>query len=538
MARKIQSRITVTGMLKAESPIHVGGINNNPIVDLSLALNGQGEYYIPGTSLAGALRGWLETNSGDQIQSQDINQDIKNLFGHQDKDKGHASFLLIEDAVIKNSKNVKQEIRDSVGIDRYTGAAADKTKFDRAILPTGTEICFNLTLEVDSNGSESTSKTLLVTLIKALQESKIRLGAAKTRGLCKVKLEDVNLREICFQDREKLLASLKGNQKNDERSLNDISTESLNTTSSQIDLTIYWQPQGALMVKSAADGIAVDILPLVSAKNGNTTFVIPGNSIKGALRSQAERIMRTLLSSNKSYKDEYSKLDEKRFNDQVEVPIVTEIFGKSPKKDIPGNIGLLYIEDCYAKLSMKADDWEKVRASTTSNELRKNLDTIANKGSLDDDLAILKAANAKLKYTQQAFHVAIDRWTGGAADSFLYSNLEPMSVDWEPIQISLKLPQRDESELKSYLALLFLLIRDLQSDRIPLGYGVNRGMGAIAISKIKLTGSGLDDLLPNLSLPLELQGGNIAGLDKELLDALTNAWHNKITNILEQEVKS
>jgi CRISPR/Cas system CSM-associated protein Csm3 (group 7 of RAMP superfamily) len=512
MARKIQSRITLTGILKAESPIHVGGINNNPIVDLSLALNGQGQYYIPGTSLAGAFRGWLEANSGNQIQSQDI----KNLFGHQDKDNGHASFLLIEDAVIKNSKDFKQEIRDGVGIDRYTGTAADKTKFDRAILPTGTEINLNLTLEVDSNDSESISKTLLVTLIKALQESKIRLGAAKTRGLGKVRLqENLSIKERCFQNRENLLASLRG--EGNAIALDQISTASLDTETPQLDLTIHWQPQGALMVKSAADGIAVDILPLVSAKNGKTTFVIPGSSIKGALRSQAERIMRTVLSTHQIVD---------RFNDQVEVPIVTEIFGKSPKKDEKGNIGLLYIEDCYAKLSMPADEWEKVRASTNELELRQTLDY----------LATLDAINARLRNTQQAFHVAIDRWTGGAADSFLYSNLEPMSVDWEPIQISLKLPQKGELELKSYLALLFLLIRDLQSDRIPLGYGVNRGMGAIQLTNIELKSSGIGNLLPtDLKFPTELKGGNIADL-KEVLPILTKAWQDKIQSL--QEVKS
>ncbi|MFM7885531.1 MAG: RAMP superfamily CRISPR-associated protein, partial [Pseudanabaena sp.] len=323
----------------------------------------------------------------------------------------------------------------------------------------------------------------------------------------------LSIKERCFQKGGNLLASLRG--EGNAIALDQISTASLGTVTPQLDLTIHWQPQGALMVKSDADGIAVDILPLVSAQNGNTTFVIPGSSIKGALRSQAERIMRTVLSTHQIVDG---------FNDQVEVPMVTEIFGKSPRKDVPGNIGLLYIEDCYAKLSMKADEWEKVRASKESSDLRKNL----------DDLAILNVANAKLKHTQQAFHVAIDRWTGGAADNFLYSNLEPMNVDWEPIQISLKLPQRNESELKSYLALLFLLIRDLQSDRIPLGYGVNRGMGAIAISNIKLTGSGLDTLLPSLNFPLDLQGGNTADLGQEVLQQLTSAWQAKIIQ-LQQE---
>lgn len=55
MARVIEKRIKVSGTLVAKSPIHVGGINNNPEVDLALSVNGQGDYYIPGTSGLSAL---------------------------------------------------------------------------------------------------------------------------------------------------------------------------------------------------------------------------------------------------------------------------------------------------------------------------------------------------------------------------------------------------------------------------------------------------------------------------------------------------
>jgi hypothetical protein len=88
-------------------------------------------------------------------------------------------------------------------------------------------------------------------------------------------------------------------------------------------------------------------------------------------------------------------------------------------------------------------------------------------------------------------------------------------------------------------ALLFLMLRDLSTGKIPLGYGVNRGMGAIAINNIKLTGSGLDALLPSLPRNLELQGGNISSIGKTTLQVLTDAWQAKITSIQsKQEVKS
>ena len=34
-------------------------------------------------------------------------------------------------------------------------------------------------------------------------------------------------------------------------------------------------------------------------------------------------------------------------------------------------------------------------------------------------------------------HVAVDRWTGGAAENLLFSVAEPVSASWQPIQMSL-----------------------------------------------------------------------------------------------------
>lgn len=57
------------------------------------------------------------------------------------------------------------------------------------------------------------------------------------------------------------------------------------------------------MVKAEGEGIAVDILPLISGFDGGITFVLPGSSIKGALRTQAERIIRTVL-QKETHRDE------------------------------------------------------------------------------------------------------------------------------------------------------------------------------------------------------------------------------------------
>ena len=506
MARNITSRLKVKGHLVAISPIHVGGIGGNAQTDMALALNGKGEYYIPGTSLAGALREWMGSES----------QFVNSLWGYQDSksDRGHASFVLVEDAPI----HAKAEIRDGVGIDRYYGTAAEHFKFDRAILPRGSRIPLEITIEQNphKNWDWENCKAEWVGLLTALQNKEIRLGAAKTRGLGLVKLEDLKILDQNLSTQKGILDTLRGNGTG--TTLGALSSQPITPRHPKLHIEIQWQPTSPVMVKAEADGIAVDSLPLVSANGSGLTFVLPGSSIKGALRTQAERIMRTVL--NQQVANDKSK---QNFSNQLEqVELIKQLFGASAKtenKEQLGQIGALAVDDCYAKLNISESQWQAITSADKELNLRNALNQVG------------------LNNTQQAFHVAIDRWTGGAADGFLYSTLEPMGVSWEPIQLTLdlnpkRLPVKDQLLI---IALLFLMLRDLSTGKIPLGYGVNRGMGAIAISNIKLTGSGLGALLPSLNFPLDLQGGNIAGLGQEVLQQLTSAWQAKIIQ-LQQEV--
>ncbi|MBW4671577.1 MAG: hypothetical protein KME60_30160 [Cyanomargarita calcarea GSE-NOS-MK-12-04C] len=485
MARKIRARLKVIGTLVAQSPIHVGGMDGNPQVDLALATNGQGQYYIPGTSLAGALRGWM--------QQSFVNKNIlETLWGFQDENGrgGHASFILIEDAPIQGAI---AEIRDGVGINRIWGTAAEQVKYDRAILPKGSKIPLDITLDIDSKSDDG--KTLLAQLLKALEDGDIRLGAAKTRGLGRVKLENLSIHQHNLGDRSGMLKMLQG--KSDRLKLNDIlNGDRTLAQAPQITIEIHWQPQSSLMVKAEGDGIVVDILPLVSKIDNHLTFVLPGSSIKGALRTQAERIIRTVCSWQ-------TKED---FMEQMEVPLVEDLFGVRAKASNKSNkgIGSLYIDDCYANTAMKPEVWGDIQTAKTNSDLRQALD------------------NAKLQTTQQAFHVAVDRWTGGAADGFLYSNLEPMGVTWQPIRLQLNLKRLQELQLAG-IALIFLILRDLADNRIPLGYGTNRGMGSIQVANIIINGRNLKDSLKFLE-NVTFSNGNIAGLNQELLKTLNDAW--------------
>lgn len=513
MARPIHTRWKVSGILTAETAIHVGGMGGDADTDLALAINGRGEYYIPGTSLAGALRGWMSKPFSAEDNPQDNTDSLKNpkhpvnqLWGFQNNEQGHASFIVINDAQI-NLNGMTIEIREGVGIDRHYGAAADGVKYSRAILPKGVNFPLKITLDcqTDQNPDE------LWQLLLALEKSDIRIGAAKTRGLGKVKLNISSIHEQKLDAQNIFDVLLEGGKK---RSWNELKPTEY-ASPEQLTLDIAWKPKDPVMVKTEGDGIAVDILPLVSQVDSKIRFVIPGSSIKGVLRAHAERIVRTVCQKDTG----------NNFLQQVQLNLINEIFGAASRSEQDlGLIGSLSIDDCYAAISMNPGDWSAVENATSMavDDLKPLVNSAINK------------TDEHYRTLQPAMHVAVDRWTGGAADGMLYSVLEPIGVEWEKIGLQLdveRLKRWDEiqkdkdpnykEQLQPAIALLLLVLRDFANRKIPIGYGTNRGMGTVEVESMEIQGlDGVEDgsaIAPDLS-----------NLGDDLLLDLTLIWQNWI----------
>lgn len=529
MARKIDSRLKIKLTLSARTPLHVGGMGASVDTDLALAVNGAGDYYVPGTSLAGALRGWLLTRA---LGDQNAKEKIEALWGWQERNAGHASFVLIEDARISpppGKQIVFTEIRDGVGIDRVTGAAANQIKFDRAILPRGTQLSFDMLVELGGNAAQQNEARFLTQqVLGALQQGQIRFGAAKSRGLGRVTVVNKEIREQDLRSKTGLLATLRGQGATPQAATGKPVTLQ---SASRLEIDITWKPRGSLMVKAEREGFAVDMLPLVSARDvmtGALSFVLPGSSIKGALRSQAERIVRTLLPIEAlkpvEKKQDFIKQLEVNEPDQPNTPehasLIGWLFGIAGKPDeaddkptrLPGDSALT-IDDCYAdSVSFKEQQWGDIEQAKDEAELRKHLDA------------------ANLKHTQQAFHVAIDRWLGGAADGFLYNVLEPHGVTWEHLNLTLHLARLpDEPTKQRAVMLLLLTLRDFIAGHIPLGFGVNRGMGAVEVTGVKFTaheceGKELDWLDGCKDIAVSASKLSVPPALREKLNATWTAW--------------
>lgn len=460
MSRSVCSKITVQGQLTALTPIAVGGAGAAEGADLELAVNGEGRYYIPGTSLMGPIRHWLEKNVKDGAKL------VNAMLGYQDdnSDKGHASYFFIEDAAI-DAKFVK-EIRDGIQIHRATGTTRERMMYTRAILPRGTIVPLNAELELPEKSiSGFTALDFEYALKFVLDEwlekrPEIKLGAGKTRGFGIVKLEgDPNVNIYRFDDVKALFQYIqkKSTQCNDfakQGKTLELSIEK------QLYVTIKWEPSSPVMVKAGREGLDIDMLPLVSGIGDEKVApVIPGSAIKGVLRSQAAKILRTVLkiSDLKLENDKDPNPDNDLTSEQID--ILDVMFGGKDRKKIL-HAGLLSVSDVYQiDNDIDAEKW------------------------LEEDKAEIAGA------VVPEDHVSIDRFTGGAADSALFNIAPPKRKpnSWEAIHLTMRIPENDEdispTKVNAGIALLWLVLRDLKEGLVTIGFGGNRGLGEIKITE-------------------------------------------------------
>jgi CRISPR/Cas system CSM-associated protein Csm3 (group 7 of RAMP superfamily) len=514
----------VTGDLVARTALHVGGIGEDVTSDMPLARDGAGRFVVPGTSLAGAFRAWCE-----RAFPSDSSAAIS-LWGSADEGSA-ASSVFIEDLVAGTEESLHAEVRDGVGIDREWGTAAAAIKYDRAVLPRGTRLPLRMTIEYD-NATADAAHDMAAGLVAALADGEVCLGAAKTRGLGRVVLENGSIERFDIAGPTGTLALLRRLAWESPDSSGSAARPAASAvieprhalhTPVRLTLDVTWHPVGPLMVKAGADGIAVDTLPLMGGCEGGLALLLPGSSIKGVLRGQAERILRTILDLPLP-----AGSDERdRFLKQLRgVPLVDQMFGTAGEKDdgsavegrkqgqggpLPG-LGALAVEDCYGSVRVTRDAWSRVLEASIAAGPGKKRSPL--RTALDD---------AGLNDWTAAFHVAVDRWTGGAADSLLFTVMEPHGGEWEPIRLVLDLERLPPEDRLPAVMLLLLLVRDLAQGRLPLGYGINRGLGAIAIDGVKIRGRGLPVHLGQLA-DIEITGGDVSTLSAEVRAALDEAW--------------
>lgn len=532
MSWNVTVRHELRGDLVCETPLYVGGWDDTAVADLAVARDGLGRPVIPGTSVAGALRSWLAGTGGSWWagtrgggeSDRSPGTVLNSLFGWARGQEGAASRIRVDDAPLIGD-GVAAQLRAGVGIDRNTRSAAAGFLYEREVLPAGTRFAFRLVADEPPEGDAGVAGAFAA-LTTALRAGHIRLGAARTRGLGRVRLDEATIRETDLADRDGLRAWLTGAAAWEPATGEAGAGSSGAGVPGQLGITVGWKPVGSVFVKDSLRGGLVDILPLTSTSaDGKVRLLLPGSSVKGVLRAHAERIVRTLRGTP-------APATLRETLDGEALPGVVGLFGRSPrrctgresaaeKRAAAGWRGALEITDCHSRGHVSAEDWNSVLAASgqpadvppegeaaaeapepepvpdrnprradrqaaaaargdSRQELRAHLDRIGG-----DDLS-----------WRVADHVAIDRWTGGAADSALFNVLEPVGTAWEPLALNLDcrragggLPDGDPVAA----VLMLLLLRDLADGWLTFGFGGTRGNGHITVTEIRFTGTDLPE---------------------------------------------
>ena len=439
-------RHEVTGTLEAVTGLRAGGWGSSARADLVVARDGLGRLMVPGTSLAGALRSWLGSVTAPGGGAMFGPGDLGRVFG--DLEDGMVCRIMVDDAVASGSAGAG--IRDGVGIDRGTGSAAAGVLYQSEMVPPGTRFAVRITAVQTAMDTERTGLALDL-LVRALAAGRVEVGAARTRGLGQVRLTDITRTRVDLADRDQVIAWLCGRPA--AATAAEVTDVAL-PGDGRLGIEVTWSAVTPVMVRAstvneaeAARDRAVDTVPLRTGEGG--ALLLPGSSVKGVLRSHAERIARTVLAPG--------ELPE-RWLDQVNDPRlgpVIALFGSAGDRRReadgtarPGRRGALSVHDC------------------------------------------LGVAAAERVVT----HVAVDRWTGGAAENLLFSVQEPASAEWQPIRLSLDVNRvggPGDGDGGQALALLLLVLRDLADGWLALGFGATRGRGSVRVSRVAFTGEGL-----------------------------------------------
>ncbi len=287
-----------------ETPLRTGGADGNLE---SVLRDSCGNAFLQGSSLAGALRGWLEKSSEKHH--------TKALFGSQE----HEGHLIVSDAVLRADS--EQSIRPRLKINGRSGTAAVGSKFDVANIVPGSHLSFELTWL----GSEQESNEIAAVerMLGAVNCGEIKVGAQKSNGFGKLSLS-VHKRIYNLFDEKDRTAWQDGCDDGDLIKLPKIASNE----------QVVFDVDGfadSVLIKTSAQMYEKDLSYAVNiTENGQP--VLPGSSVKGTIRAQCTRITEST---------------------GVSECLLEELFGRGARDGDNGQSGTICVDDVHMEGARK-----------------------------------------------------------------------------------------------------------------------------------------------------------------------------------------
>jgi CRISPR/Cas system CSM-associated protein Csm3 (group 7 of RAMP superfamily) len=462
----MKRRVTYQGRLRLPCGFHTGDGRRLGVADQPLFLDQDGAVVLAGTSLAGVLRADLlrlvrECDPRPYPRDRhrpDCSCVVCRLMGPEAPERRspgeeegpslRASRLYVSGG---RAEGGAIRVQDHVGIDRRTRTAADRRKYDVEVVEGGLEIPFTLRLDEPADDELS----YLEASLKRLAQGWLFLGGKTGGGLGRAELLDLARFDLDLAATASLVEHLLADDPAAGCSHQILLSPSQRAWSETWDLppegtTAGWAQLRLRLELELPWGFLVNAPPEAAMQGFDQAFarlpdgrpLLPGSSLRGALRSRAEQVLRTfggpaaacdLNRAGCSCHDRVEKENERRkeqgkplltFREELEQHcLACQVFGSgryaSPVK----------LTDFHAL--------EDRRGEPVAHEL-----------------------------------VAIDRFTGGAAPQHKF-DAESSAGPTLAGEIHLEL---GSDRLTDWgLGLLALVLRDLLLGDVPLGFGTARG---------------------------------------------------------------
>ncbi len=456
LQRSITQRIVIQGVLTTTAPTllmdgTVGTVADmQPVMDLR-----SGKPYIPGTTIAGALRNYLtelergyfmggEKDSRKEDNGQEDRLFVMNaLFGgHKGDEHGKQSPLTTFDAHLLSDSDATLELRDSVKIDGNTQTASDKAKFDMQVLAAGAQFGLRFELNISQDTDNNELKTALLRTLQGLEKGEIRFGARTQRGFGECMVAGWQVTGFDLNTKQGLLAWLRhtpapiwasdaiADPKLIAECFSDISPDNLDDNRQAVHISATFNIDGSLLVRSGfgKGHNAPDVVQLMTKNTaGETIYVVPGSSIAGVMRHRATRIANILNDDNEDHTKE----------------LVSSMFGS--EKITPGDVG-------------------------------KASHLIVSEAELTGVQPIVQT------------RVRIDRFTGGAADTALFDEQPVFATPNSEIEMKWTLRTKsDDPMFQAQVGMLLQLLKDFWTGTLAVGGGQGVGRGFLIGKSAQIT---------------------------------------------------
>ena len=493
--------------------------------------NGLGEAILPGRSIKGAIRAAFEEHMNElgfneaELKSLWGGEMRREVGTRKESLPLRASALTFHHAVVWDRARGDLPHRMSTAIDRATGGAADGALFAYEYLPVDTTFEIRVSAEAqdpapDSPKNEDAQSTTqgeetkgtppappalvkkaLQAVVRLLHSKFISLGSRTGSGWGHIEPLDENAEYQCklvvipgpkseSADSTSFLAQVLGKHS----SVDIEPKQKLGRQSVSTNIKIDWKAQSGLFVgMNKPDGIKAskeDTVPAAPLRNWHlddkhradhgdaiypkvahedkASLLLPGTSIRGALRSHCSHIARSIVSDSEGC-DELGIPGDVHKQLATDPLLVRYLFGTTEYR------GAVRVHDCEGQIPAQEEK------------------------------------DKPLKLTRNA----IDRVTGSAAHGALYSELLYPHATWDSIQIDVDhaqlcrnirqdpggfVPPAPSSSDKDYelpgfkirlqaaILLLTMAVTDLCEGVLPLGGGTGGGLGLIEVSRVSFEG--------------------------------------------------